>query len=82
MSFRSNTIAVVEANADKAVPWTKPEDLQVDFQNPLAGLGDLRPDGFQALLLDASTRFISNKVDLDVLWAIFTRAGGEAVRLP
>ena len=34
-----NTIMVVEADDDRAVIWTKPDDWQYDPQQPLAGLG-------------------------------------------
>ncbi|MBW3597170.1 MAG: DUF1559 domain-containing protein, partial [Planctomycetes bacterium] len=69
----------VEANPDKAVPWTKPDDLQVDFNNPLAGLGDIRPSGFNALFGDGSVKVIAKMVDPETLKALFTRAGGETV---
>jgi hypothetical protein len=75
----SNTIMAVEANADKAVPWTKPADLDVDFRNPMADLGVLRPGGFLALFGDGSVQTISKETPADVLRALFTRAGGEAI---
>ena len=34
----SNTIMVVEAADEKAVPWTKPDDFEYDENNPLKGL--------------------------------------------
>lgn len=75
----SNTIIVVEANADRAVIWSKPDDLKFDPQQPLAGLGDLRPGGFQALIMDGSTRFIAKTIDPDVLRALITIGGNEAI---
>ncbi len=75
----SNTIMLVEANADKAVPWTKPDDLEVNLQNPLAGLGMARPAGFAALFADGSVKMISPTIAPDVLRALFTRSGGEIV---
>jgi hypothetical protein len=76
----SNTIMVVEANADKAVPWTKPADLDVDPSNPQAGLGALRPaGGFQALFGDGSVQPIGKEVSAEILRAMFTRAGGEVI---
>ena len=78
----SNTIMTVEANFDSAVIWTKPDDLSYDPKTPLRGLGSLRPGGFQAGMADGSVHFISNAVDLEVLRGLFTRKGGETVRLP
>jgi hypothetical protein len=78
----SNTILVVEANAEKAVPWTKPDDLQVDPQNPMAGLGGLRPTGLQAVFVDGSVRTIPKTFPPDMLRALFTRGGGEVVTVP
>jgi hypothetical protein len=75
----SNSILVVEANADRAVIWTKPDDLTFDPQQPLAGLGGLRPGGFQALLADGSVQFVANTIDPDVLRALMTIAGGEPI---
>lgn len=75
----SNTIIAVEANADRAVIWSKPDDLKFDPQQPLAGLGELRPGGFQALLMDGSTRFIANTIDHDILRALITIAGREPI---
>lgn len=78
----SNTIMAVEANNDQAVIWTKPDDLKYEAKDPLKGLGHLRPGIFEALLGDGSVRVISNTVDADVLRALFTFGGGEAVSLP
>jgi len=78
----SNTIMIVEANPDRAVVWTKPEDLEVDREHPLAGLGKLRPRGFLVGFGDASVHAIPNDVEPTLLWALFTRAGGERVELP
>lgn len=73
----SRTISTVEA--DKAVPWTKPEDFEYDESNPLKGLGGLQPNGFLAGFADGSVRFISTKIDATALKALFTRDGNEAV---
>jgi hypothetical protein len=75
----SNTIMVVEARSDAAVNWTEPEDLEIDDEDPLAGLEGARVGGFLAALADGSVRFISDNIDLDVLKALMTRAGGEVV---
>ncbi len=71
----SNTIAVVEVADEAAVPWTKPDDWQVDDKDPLKGLGDT----FAALLCDASVRFFTKDIAPDTLKALLTRSGGEVV---
>jgi type II secretory pathway pseudopilin PulG len=73
----SKTIALVEANADRAVEWTKPDDWKYNADQPNAGVGGLRPGGWNAAFADGSVRFIANDVDLETLKALFTRAGRE-----
>lgn len=75
----SNTILAVEAHADAAVIWTKPDDLVLDFKNPLKGLKSARVGGFHALLADGSVRFISDAIDVILLKGLFTRGGGEVL---
>jgi hypothetical protein len=75
----SKTIAIVEADAAEAVEWTKPDDFEFNAENPNAGLGNLRPGGWNAAFCDGSVRFISNTVDLGILKALFTANGGEAI---
>jgi hypothetical protein len=75
----SNTIVVVEADPDHAVIWTKPDDWQYDPQNPLQGIGSLRPGGFLAGFADAHVTRISTGTDSEVLRAMMTRSGGEVI---
>jgi hypothetical protein len=75
----ANTIMVVEANDDRAVTWTKPEDWQCDPQRPLAGLGSAHPGGFGAAFADGSVHFIAKSIDPKTFYALLTIAGGEAV---
>jgi hypothetical protein len=63
--------------ADHGVVWTKPDDLAFDPAHPMQGLGNLRPEGFLALMADGSVRFIPNSVPRDGLKALFTYQGGE-----
>jgi hypothetical protein len=73
----SNTILCVEAGADKAVPWTKPEDLPFDPANPLAALGNVSPQGFYAAFFDGHVMPL--KVDNETLKALITPDGGEVI---
>lgn len=76
----SNTILCVEVHADAAVPWTKPDDLQVDLNDPLKNLAGSRPEGCLLLMCDGSVRTIQDTIDVNTLKALFTRNGGEAVQ--
>lgn len=73
----SNTIAVVEADDDRATIWTKPDDLPIDADNPAKGLLSHYTDGFLAALGDGSVRFL--RKDTPQLHGWFTRAGGEVL---
>ena len=71
------TILVVEADVDRAVPWTKPDDLDFDPADPWAGLGHLRKEGFLAVFADASQRWVPAGLPADSLHALFTSAAGD-----
>jgi hypothetical protein len=75
----SNTIALVEADDDRAVIWSKPEDVTIDRKDPTAGLLAHYVDGFQVALADGSVRFVRKGIDPTALWALFTRAAGDNV---
>ncbi|MGP0067454.1 MAG: M56 family metallopeptidase, partial [Isosphaeraceae bacterium] len=73
----SNTILAVEAQRD--IPWTKPEDIPFDPNGPLPELGGFTPDGFNALIADGSVRYIKRSIPPLVLKALITRDGGEVI---
>src|SRR5262249_47427119 len=73
----SNTIALVESDDERAVIWSKPEDITIDPKNPIAGLLGHYGEGFYAALADGSVRFMKKSIDPAALWGLFTRAGGE-----
>ncbi|QEL19683.1 DUF1559 family PulG-like putative transporter [Limnoglobus roseus] len=73
-----NTIFCVEAQ--NPVVWTKPEDLPFDPDGKLPKLGQhLKPDCFQAALLDGSVRSLSTKLPEATLKAYITINGGEVI---
>jgi prepilin-type processing-associated H-X9-DG protein len=76
----SRTITVVETEA--GVEWTKPDDWQPDPKQPLAGLGNAHPGGFNAAFADGHVQFIRNTIDAKVFWTLLTIADGQAVTLP
>jgi hypothetical protein len=73
----SNTILALEIDPARAVPWTKPEDLNVDLKKPLDGLGFDQDGKVHLLFADGSVRRITKMIDPKTLAALFTRAGGE-----
>jgi prepilin-type processing-associated H-X9-DG protein len=73
----SNTILVVEANRE--IPWTKPEDIPFDPNGPLPDLGGFWPDGFNAAFGDGSVRSLKKSINPKVLKALITKDGGEVI---
>lgn len=75
----SNTLLVVEA--EKAIPWTKPEDLEYTPAAPVPRLS--RRFGLYLLALgDGSVRMVSPDVSDAALRAAITRNGAELHPLP
>jgi hypothetical protein len=72
----SNTILVVEAAPDRAVIWTKPDDLEVDLDNPWQGLGSM----FLATFADGHSQGLSKKFEEKILRALFTRDAGDSTK--
>jgi hypothetical protein len=75
----STTILLVDADAERAVIWTRPDDLPIDLDKPHQGLTGNHAGGFHALLADGAVRLIPRDVPAQTLRALFTKAGGEVV---
>jgi prepilin-type processing-associated H-X9-DG protein len=73
----SGTILCVEAGPDKAVPWTKPEDLPFNPEKPLAALGKVSAKGFNVAFFDGHVEQV--KVDNRTLAALITPDGAEVI---
>lgn len=76
----SRTILVLEMSPDRAVPWTKPDDLTVSPDDAVSLLEDstshdkrLRP----TLFVDGHVEILSDDIDPEVFKALLTRSGGE-----
>ncbi len=81
----ASTILAVESR--KAVPWTKPEDILFNAEDPLPDLGgyygtDATKGAFYVSFADGSVRLISGDLGDVALRALISKAGGEDVRLP
>ena len=73
------TILLVEAAADKAVPWTKPVDLAIDADRPLDGLDAARTGGFLAAFADGRVQLIPDTIPARKLYPWLTPDGNEVV---
>ena len=77
----SNTILLVEADDAHAVEWTRPDDLEVKREQPLAGLQIREPGAVLVLLADGSHRFMRSSLEKEQILALMTRDGMEQIRL-
>jgi hypothetical protein len=75
----SKTISIVEVDPEHEVIWTKPDDWEVDWQNPTKGLAGGPRKTFAAVLHDNSVRLLPATIPADQLRALLTGNGGELV---
>jgi hypothetical protein len=73
----SNTILIAEAG--EPVPWTKPQDLPYDPDQPLPDLRGLFKDSFRAGMADGSMRWLKWDLSEATLRALITRNGDDKV---
>ncbi|MBW3595784.1 MAG: DUF1559 domain-containing protein, partial [Planctomycetes bacterium] len=78
----SETILLVECGPDGAIPWTQPDDLPFDPQDPAAGLGSVEKEGFLALFGDGRVEMIRTAIAPEALRALLTHGGGERTTPP
>jgi len=76
----SNTIALVEATAEHAVPWMKPADLAIDPQDPAAGLF-FSQGASSVAFLDGSVRAVAQAIDKRMWMHLFMHADGNVVNI-
>jgi beta-lactamase regulating signal transducer with metallopeptidase domain len=70
-------IMLVVADAEHAVPWTKPDDLPIDSASPARGLERWPNHFFMMALADSQILLLPDYVEPTRLWDFFTRAGDE-----
>ncbi len=59
----SNTILAAHASSLTPIPWTKPEDVNFDANDPLGCIGGIPPWGLPVVMGDGAPRFVSPSVD-------------------
>jgi hypothetical protein len=78
----SNTAMAIQAPPERAVPWTKPEDLSFVVDDPIKALGGIGAEGILAVLFDGQVINVPQKYPVDSWRKIILPADGEAVELP
>jgi hypothetical protein len=78
----SNTILIVDAADDAAVPWTKPDDLKYDPKDPLKGLAFRNDKEFMAAFADGSIHAVNKSADKTQITYLFDPADGMPISLP
>jgi hypothetical protein len=76
----SNTLFAVEA-ADR-VPWASQKDIPYQPGGPLPALGHPDRELILVVMCDGSARYLKKTISPEVLRALITRSGGEAVTPP
>ncbi len=76
----SNTILLLEADDEAAVPWAKPGDLTIDPEKPMKNLLGHYAAGFNAAFADGSVKFFKKTLPAETLIAYLTRGGGEVIQ--
>ena len=72
----SQTVLVINAGPDKAVPWTKPQDLTYQPNAILKSLGDVN-DPFMVMFADGAIYPVRKTVDERMLLKMFQRNDGK-----
>ncbi len=75
----SNTLLILTAADAHMVTWTRPEDWEFDPKQPHRGLADKERPVIWVALADGSVRTVPASISADVLRALLTRNGGEAM---
>jgi hypothetical protein len=75
----SKTIGVVEVDPEHEVIWTKPDDWEVNWENPMKGLTGGPGGRFAVGFLDGSVYLIPKSIERDRLRAMLTGDGGDNV---
>ena len=75
-----NTLALVEVDEDRAVPWTKPAELPFAPATPLKSLGTLRENGMFVVWSNGTASWIDGAVDPKLFEKACTFDSGDGFR--
>jgi hypothetical protein len=78
----SNTLSVIHAPPEQAVPWTRPQDLPFVREDPTRALGKIPADGILAAMFDGSVYKLPADYPSDAWRRLIQPDDGEVVELP
>jgi hypothetical protein len=73
----ASTILLVEAAPERSVLWTKPDDYEVDLQNPAAGLAHVKNGGYLVLYVDGHSHVLPQDISKEKLRLLFDPNDGQ-----
>jgi hypothetical protein len=78
----ASTAFIVDAGPEKAVPWTKPEDLPLDREDPIRAIGSSQfGEVFLVAMVDAGVRSVPCKIAPEQLRNLLLRNDGQILDL-
>ncbi|MFN7731072.1 MAG: DUF1559 domain-containing protein [Pirellula sp.] len=75
----SNTLLLIDADPERAVPWTKPEDLEVDLQNPRLGWKGEQYGCTAVAFVDSHVELLDTDTPDEIVLALLTINGEESI---
>jgi hypothetical protein len=78
----SKTIGLVEVDPQHEVIWTKPDDWEVDLNEPMKGLNGNPGNSFLAGFMDGKAKALPKSIDKEVLRRLLQAADGLPVIVP
>jgi hypothetical protein len=80
----SNTLGFLEVDADHAIVWTKPEDLEIDWKEPLKGLKLWKAGKgsvFLTVFCDGEVKAIDDKINHVDMRRLLQKNDGEVIEI-
>lgn len=75
----THTILAIVVGSDRAIAWTKPDELTLDPSQPIASLGSLPDKLIKCVMFDANPLIIRDDIDPASFFALSTPNGKEIV---
>lgn len=74
-----HTILVVQSGSEKAIPWTKPHDLQYDQANPIGCIGEVDGNRIESVTVDGKPLSVRTNIAAEIFASLATASGNEVI---